>query len=76
MNKKYKLEFNPKIGLAKQFVRGFETHAEAEAALSIIADYTLFLHDNLLMNDFSNVGCIYRLEDGDWIEVDGDDDIF
>ena len=72
----YKLEFTPKLGLASTFQRRFDTHEEAEAALNAIADYTLFLHSNLLMGDFSNVGCIYKLVDGDWLEIDDDGNLF
>lgn len=72
----YKTVFNPGIETnAGNFEQEFATHAEAEAALDAVANYTLMLHEHGLMPDFSNYGMVMRKDDeGEWIEIDGDDE--
>jgi len=57
----------------KSHVDGFFSTAsslnEAHAILNAIADYTLFLHEQKLMDDYSNFGGVDRLVDGEWEEV-------
>ena len=68
----YKILFVPVIGGPHYFEKKFATHAEAEAALESIAEYTLMLHEWNLMFGFSNKGAIFKKdEDGDWREIDG-----
>ena len=47
------------------------TQEEAFNSLSVIADYTLYLHEHSLMPDYSNYGYIeQRGRDGEWILVE------
>jgi len=69
----YKVLFMPKLGDQAQFEKEFETQPEAEAALVIIAEYTLLLHECSFMPDYSNAGMVLKKDaDGDWVEIDGD----
>lgn len=69
----YKAVFVPALGASESFEKEYETHAEAEIALSAIANYTLMLHSSGLMADHSNVGMVMkRDDDGEWVEIDGD----
>lgn len=54
-----------------KFEQEFDTQEEAEIALNLIADYTLFLHETSLMPDYSNIGMIMKQDsNGNWIEID------
>lgn len=68
----YKAVFIPAVGQDGVFEREFATHEEAEAAMTSIADYTLFLHECSLMPDYSNTGMVMKRDGDDWIEIDGD----
>ena len=71
----YKVEFNPALEMLRAYIvfeRGYPTHQEAEAALNAIADYTLLLHEQGLMPDYSNCGMVMEKRGDDWIEIDGD----
>ena len=69
----YKVLFIPRFGDQSQFEKEFKTQAEAETALSSIAEYTLMLHECSLMPDYSNTGMVLKKDgEGDWIEIDGD----
>lgn len=48
----------------------FDNLEVAKAALNSIALYTLKLHDNNLMDDYSNCGFIEEFIDGEWQDVD------
>lgn len=75
--KDYKMEFVPVFGREIVFSKEYDTHEEAELALESISLYTLMLHDKKLMLDYSNMGFVFKRDfDGDWIEVNGDDDEF
>ena len=67
----YKIIFNPAV---EQNMADFEwefTEFEyAKAALDIVANYTLFLHETSLMPDYSNFGLVVQLVDGKWEEID------
>lgn len=67
----YRVRFMPAGGLkGNSFTQEYETQMEAEAALEVIANYTLFLHTERLMNDHSNFGWIEaRGGSGKWGEV-------
>lgn len=69
----YKVLFIPRLSDDAQFEKEFEKQAEAETALSSIAEYTLMLHECRLMPGYSNTGMVLvKDSDGDWIEIDGD----
>ena len=52
----------------------FSTHEEMMAAKNAIADMLLYLQDDLeVMNDFSNMFVLEQNCDGDWEEIDEDD---
>ena len=69
----YKIIFAPALGLKPEFEKLYQNQAEAEIALEAISLYTLMLHENGLMRDYTNFGVVARrdAEDG-WVEVDGD----
>lgn len=50
------------------------TLEQAKQELVIIANYTLYLHDNGLMKDYSNYGYVEKLVDGEWEEVDEEEE--
>lgn len=74
---KYRFVFYPAIGATQapefkgQPVSSLEL---AEGQMNIIANYTLHLHENNLMTDFSNTGYIERRGlNGDWEELSEDE---
>lgn len=69
---KFRVLFIPAIesGAKEHSTNEFDTLAEANAVKSAIADYTLFLHDNVLMPDYSNAGWVEQFVDGEWEEVE------
>jgi len=70
----YKVVFNPNMG-GQQFEKECPTLDIAKAVFDAVADYTLFLHDNGLMPDYSNWGQILiEDDDGDWIGYEEDDE--
>ena len=72
----YRIVFVPEITESGRFEKKYETHAEAETALEAVADYTLFLHDRGLMGDHSNCGIVERKDGDEWVEIDGDGELF
>ena len=67
----YRLNFIPAMEVSKDSIKvRSATLEQAKQELDIIASYTLYLHDKELMTDFSNVGWIEKLVDGEWEEVD------
>ncbi|PHR58783.1 MAG: hypothetical protein COA47_10280 [Robiginitomaculum sp.] len=69
----YQVTFTPAMGQdLEPFVREFETHAEAEAALDMLLKYTTHLHENKLMYDFPHEGRVYKIEGIVLVELDGD----
>ena len=59
-------------GILKSFRQEFSSPEEAEQALDLIANYTLFLHENALMPDYSNMGIVLKREGDEWVEIDTD----
>ena len=60
---------------AKTFITDERSNAEgAKALLDEIANYTLHLQDLGLMSDYSNAGYVEQFIDGDWEEVEEDED--
>ena len=71
----YKVVFYTRLTLGSvPFEQSYETSAAAEIALDAIANYTLDLHEKNLMPDHSNTGLVMKLVDGEWIEIDSDED--
>ena len=67
----YRLNFVPAIEVSSDSIKVRSATLEgARQELDIIANYTLFLHDNGMMRDYSNVGWIEKLVNGEWEEVD------
>lgn len=74
--KEYRATFDPQFqGDAGPFISDPVGSQElAEGQLALIANYTLHLHENSLMSDWSNYGFIECREDGgEWIVLDEDD---
>lgn len=72
---KYKVVFIPMFGGNAQYEEEFDTSEKAEQALKTIADYTLLLHECSLMPDYSNIGMVCGLDDdGEWVEIDADEE--
>ena len=67
--KKFRAVFIPSIHTMNAFSEETNTLEEAEMVVNAIADYTLFLHDNDLMRDISNMAFVQELVDGEWEEV-------
>ena len=71
----YRLNFIPAIEVSSDSIKVRSAILEsARQELDTIANYTLFLHDNGIMNDYSNVGWIEKLVDGEWEEVDEEEE--
>lgn len=68
---KYRVNFIPALEVSRQSIKiRSATLEQAKQDFDIIANYTLFLHDNEMMNDYSNIGWIEELVGNEWIEVD------
>jgi hypothetical protein len=69
---RYKIIFTPNLDTLQdaEFSREYAELHEAVTVLNAIADYTLMLHETALMPDYTNVGCIFMFEDGEWVEID------
>jgi len=50
--------------------RAVGSYELAKSIMDEIARYTLHLHKEDLMHDFSNIGYIEQYENGEWIEID------
>jgi len=68
----YKVGFIPAVGWSISFERECETLKDAVLVLEGIANYTLFLHRQKIMPDFTNCGMIYKKVGDEWIELDDD----
>jgi len=72
---KYRAAFMPVFGRDNIFYSDeFEDINCARAAINAIAEYTLFLHESRLMKDYSNAGWVEQFEDGEWIEIEDDEE--
>ena len=66
----YRVNFLPAIEISSESIKiEFESKKEAEQNLNSMASILLFMHDNSMMNDFSNTAWIEVLVDGEWEEV-------
>jgi hypothetical protein len=70
--REYKLEvypaFEKSMDIGKVFT--FGTEPELHAASDAVADMLLYIQDEGLMADYSNLFCKYQLVDGEWEEMD------
>ena len=76
-NGKYVVTFIPSIERENNgFAASTSSLREAKTILDTIANYTLFLHNNSLMKDYSNAGFITKFneETKEWDEIDHDHD--
>ena len=64
MDKKYKLEFHPKVDDSNigHFEKLFTKHQDAELVLFIITEYSRFLESEGLINDHSYYGTVSEIE--------------
>ena len=67
----YRFVFCPAIGVTQEPFYGNSVGSEelAQEQLNIIAEYTLHLHKNNLMQDYSNLGYIELFDGEDWNEI-------
>lgn len=71
----YRVMFIPAIERTKNSINIRAASLEqAKQGLDIIANYTLFLHNNGIMQDYSNAGWVEKLIDGVWEEVDEEEE--
>lgn len=71
----FRLNFYPCIDLPNKSQFVFE-HKKLSAVLDVknaIADYTLMLHGDGFMKDYSSMAVVEHFEDDEWIELDEDD---
>ena len=67
----FKVEFYPSIEKGTEpFCSEHVNLFEAFAVKNAISDYTLKLHSDGLMRDYSNCAAVYQFIDGEWAEVD------
>jgi len=69
----FKTVFIPALGSDEKFEQKFKTCKEAEVALDVISNYTLFLQKEEMMLDYSNTGMVLKKVNGEWVEIDGDE---
>lgn len=70
----YRVKFYPRLTAhsGSAYSEEFETFNQAQQCLNTIANYTLFLHESILMNNYSNSGYIEELDGEEWVDVDLD----
>ena len=73
--KKYKLDFYPNMDT--EFEKMFEVESDSLKDLKLVAnnlaDYTLFLHDEKMMSDYSNMMCLYENINDLWYEIEDEE---
>lgn len=67
----------PQVPAPPMFHVEVETPEEAVKIMDVLANYDLFQYENKIKPDYSNVGGLEQLEDGEWTEWynDLDEDI-
>ncbi len=58
----------------KAFRVDIETVEEGKKLLTVLADYDIFQFENHVKPDYSNAGGIECFEDGEWSDVDLDEE--
>jgi len=72
---KYRIDFIPAFEAGGwSYTEEFNDLSVAKIVLNSIANYTLMLHEKELMHDYSNVVWIEIFEDGDWMEIEEEED--
>lgn len=73
-HKDFKIIFIPALGEGNniELEQEYDTLNDAAVALNAIADYTLLLHRESLMRDYSNMGMIFKNGLHEWVEIDDD----
>lgn len=69
----YRMTFYPVLVYENEAViqKQYKTKEEAFAAVNACADMLLMLQDDLhLMADYSNMGGVEELIDGEWLEIE------
>ena len=70
----FRVNFMPAMEISNESIKlEFSSKKEADQNLNSIAMMLLFMQDNSIMNDFSNVAWIEQFIDGEWEEVVIDD---
>ena len=74
---KFRLSFSPAMDHISlqdvEFTREYESYRDALMVKNAIADYTLLLHHNELMADYSNMAIIEVFDIDEWVEVDSEE---
>jgi hypothetical protein len=67
----FRVTFKPSLEAnSPLFVRNYLSLAQAQSVLNALADYTLHLHENMLMQEDSNFGDVEQFIDGEWISIE------
>ena len=70
----FRVNFMPAMEISKESIKlEFSSKKEADQNLNSMAMMLLFMQDNSMMNDFSNVAWVEQFVDGEWEEVIIDD---
>ena len=70
----FRVNFMPAMDILDESIKiEFATIEEAEQNLNSMAKLLLFMQENAMMNDFSNVAWLEGLIDGEWEEILDDD---
>lgn len=68
----YKVIFSPQLMMNCESVTLTNSLSDAVLILNTIAEYTLLLHEYSLMDNYTNMGMIYKMIDYEWIQIDED----
>ncbi len=72
---KFRVNFIPALEVSNESIKlEFVSKFQAKQALDAMAILLLFMQDNAMMNDFSNVAWVEELVDGEWEEVDEEEE--
>jgi len=66
----YRVIFFPRLGTESEFIKDCKSMHEAILVTEAIADYTLFLHHDGFMKDFSNYAVIQEFIDNEWTDTE------
>jgi hypothetical protein len=71
----YRVNFLPAIEISSDnIILEFNTLEEANQNLNSMAQLLLFMQNNSMMNDFSNTAWVEQFVDGEWEEIEDDED--
>jgi len=66
----YRVIFFPRLGVESEFVKECKSMDEAILITEAIGDYTLFLHEQRFMTDFSNYAVIQEFINNKWTNTE------